>query len=52
MSAAQSGTIMVSLLIRALAVELFPSRSNLHHAITASWFETRGVAALLTTRFF
>jgi hypothetical protein len=31
-------------------VELFPSRSNLHHAISASWFETRGVAALLTMR--
>jgi hypothetical protein len=31
-------------------VKLFQSRSNLHHAISASWFETRGVAALLTMR--
>jgi hypothetical protein len=28
----------------------FPVWSNLDHAITASWFETRGVAALLTMR--
>jgi hypothetical protein len=32
------------------SVKLFPSRSNLHHVISASWFETQGVAALLTMR--